>query len=342
MKKRRALAIFTLVLSLFFVVFSFSGCDLISEVFDGDTDTIHKKSFEPITGKFILALSEDETRNISEAYFVIDGGAGNFSLKYYEDGALKREGKMQRVVTHADRIGKWTDNLHFNVKVGDEYDHICSYTENLTQIDQFRVFCEYHKDDQKYYLSELPYALGTYVREGKTLAEESPNTNDVDYTVPTLDDFTAALDGYYKLDEEHYFYFVSPRAFTVSGSFYDSYFAYYSPDLSAPLEGFVSGRTLEISGTHLAFKYVRDLVDWLKGDEGRLVFGYTTFDEGDNMIEHPGTVDFRDGRLNSFSFEHISRRWTEEEWDVYTRDKDATMPDAIIYEYAGGTYSKTE
>lgn len=45
-------------------------------------------------------------------------------MKYYEDGVLKKEGVFQRVVTHEEKIGKIQDDLHFNIKCGDTYEHL--------------------------------------------------------------------------------------------------------------------------------------------------------------------------------------------------------------------------
>ena len=126
---------------------------------------------------------------------------------------------------------------------------------------------------------------------------------------------------------------------TADGSLYDSYYEYYSSNLDKPIEGFVMGYTFEEKST-LIFKTLKDSVDWGKGSEGRIVFGYYTFDNKDNLIEHFGEVDFSDGNLNSFTFEHLARYWTDSEWDQFTKDQNYHMPDAIIYEYVGGTYTK--
>jgi hypothetical protein len=71
-----------------------------------------------------------------------------------------------------------------------------------------------------------------------------------------------------------------------------------------------------------------------------VLFGYYTFDSSDNMIDHFGTVDFSNGVMNSFTFEHFSRNWTDQEWDLFTKDESYHMPDPIIYDYVGGTYAK--
>lgn len=315
---------------------SLIGCDL----FEGNKEGQYTKSFDEVTGKYYLYEAADKRFTYTDTYFDIDGSANVFSLKYYENGTLKKEGKIQKIVTKKEYIGKWSNVLHFNVKCGNIAEHISTYTESLDPINQFRIIEEYNNKIDKYYLSELPFVMGTYVREGATYKEESKNTNKVDYMTPTLKDFTSAIDGYYRLDESTYFYFLCPRGWsTGDGWFLDSYFQYYSPKLSKPIEGFISGHSFENVPT-FNMKTLRDLTDWGKGSEGRIDFGYTTFDQDDNMIEHNGTIDFSNGILNSFTFEHLSRRWTDAEWNKFISNPDYHMPDAVLYDFIGGTYVK--
>ena len=72
------------------------------------------------------------------------------------------------------------------------------------------------------------------------------------------------------------------------------------------------------------------------------MFGYNTFDENDRMREHWGSIDFSDGQLKSFTFEHLSRSWTDDEWNKYLSDENYQLPDAILYDYVGGTYYKAQ
>ena len=174
---------------------------MINDLIGGDTDTIHKSSYEPITGKYNLYEAADKRYTYTDTYFEIDGSKSNFSLKYYENGKLKREGAIQRLVTYTDSIGKWCNNLHFNVKVGNESEHISTYTESFDPINQFRIIEEYDQKENKYYLSEMPYVMGTYVRDGASYKEEAPNTNEKNLIIPTLENFTSALNGFYKLDD---------------------------------------------------------------------------------------------------------------------------------------------
>lgn len=325
-----------------FSILSLTGCDLLGDFFGGDTDTLHKTSYEPITGKFVLSKATDQRLKDANAYFEFDGSKGNFSMKYYENGALKREGKFQRIVTHPEKIGLIQDNLHFNVKVGNDTEHIGAYAETLDPIDQFRILEEYTGADTKYYYSELPYIIGTYVREGKEYKAEAKTTAETDYSIPSRENFSCELNGKYALDEDTYFYFVFPYA---NDYYTKAYFQYFSPALEKPLEGFVAGRTYKDVGDreHLIFTYNRQVSLYTSAggsNETGIHFGYYSVDKNDSLVEHWGSVDFSDGHLKSFTFEHLSRYWTDEETDEWTKNEDYQLPDPIYYEYIGGTYVK--
>ena len=330
----------TKLLALPLLLISLTGCDLIEDIFGRDKSGQYTKEYNAITGKFVLHDAADKRFTYTDTYFDIDGSKGNFTLKYYENGQLKREGKFQKVVTREEKIGQVADNMHFNIKAGNTYDHISTYTESLDPIDQFRIIEEYYDNDKRYFLSELPYVMGTYVREDKDYKKEATPTTEDNYLIPTIKNFTSALDGFYKLDEEHYFYFLYP---SINSYYTKSYFQYYSPDLSKPLEGFVTGITYtNVDGqTRLNFTYDRQVLIYttLPPYGISLNFGYYT-ETNEKLVEHWGTVDFSNGVLNSFTFEHLSRPWTDEEMDVWTRDESYHLPDPILYEYIGGTYTK--
>ena len=203
-------------------------------------------------------------------------------------------------------------------------------------------FEEYTGSETKFYYSELPYIIGTYVREGKEYKKEVKTSMDIDYSIPTVENFTCLLNGKYALDENHYFYFLNPRAWIVpNGSLKPSYFQYYSSELSKPIEGFIYGYSSEYNqnGKIFYMRTYRDSVDWGKeGQEGRIIFGYSTFENG-KMYNHYGEIDFSDGVMNSFTFTHLSRQWTDKEWEPYLSGQVDTMPDAVLYDYVGGTYT---
>ena len=303
--------------------FALAGCDMLGGIFGGGDNDIHTNEYDPITGKFVLYKAADARVDTSNTYFEIDGSKGNFSLKYYQNGLLKKQGVFQKVIAKQDKIGYWCDNLHLNIKCDDgSYEHIGAYTESFEPLNQFRIIDEYNggKEEYRYFYSQLPFVLGTYLREGATFVEEQPNKNDVDRTKPTLEDYTSELNGKYQLDENHYFYFVSPAGYVLKDGPY--------------LESIAPPRVYFSYSTEASY------YDALEDTINALMFGYNTFDENDRMRDHWGSIDFSDGQLKSFTFEHLSRSWTDDEWDKYLSSDDYKLPDAILYEYVGGTYYK--
>ena len=318
-----------------------SGCYM---PWEKDTEEEHLREYEPITGKFVLHDALDKRYEYHDTYFIFDGSRNVKTVKYYENGELKREGQFNKILTYKDRIGKWCDNLHLNIKIDSKtYEHISTYTESFEPLNQFRILEEYKGFDERFFLSELPYVMGTYVRENAEFVEEKPHTNTYDMLIPTEDRFTAALDGFYKLDDEHYFYFLCPRGWCLPdewGYFYPSYYQYYAPNLEKPLEGFAKGfknslkERLEIN-----LRINRNSVNEWKYDGTSLYMGYPYLDDQGIIDYKYGTVDFSNGSLNSFTFEHVSIDWTEDQWNKYVKGE-ADLPDPIQYDFVGGTYSK--
>ena len=317
-----------------------SGCYM---PWEQDTDEQHLRSFEPITGKFVLHDNLDKRYSYTDTYFVFNGTKGDFTMKYYENGELKREGNFNKIVTYEDRIGTWSDNLHLNIKIDSKtYDHISTYTESLEPLNQFRILEEYKGFDERYYLSELPYAMGTYVREGEQFVEEKYHNNEPDRIVPTEEDFTVALNGTFKLDDDHYFYFLNPRGWCMpgySGYFYDSYWQYFAPTLEKPVEGFATACTSAVEGRGFVInlKYNRNSVNEWKYVDQAYYMGYP-YRDAQGIIDYKyGTIDYSDGVIKEFTFEKVSRNWTEGEWNEYVSGK-ADLPDPIQYDFIGGTY----
>lgn len=317
-----------------------SGCYM---PWEKDTDEEHLRYYEPITGKFVLHDNLDKRYEYHDTYFEFNGSRGAMTVKYYENGELKREGRFNKVLTYKDRIGTWSDNLHLNIKIDSKtYEHISTYTESFEPLNQFRIIEEYTKFDERYYLSELPYVMGTYVREGEQYVEEKYHTNDPDRMIPTEDIFTVALNGTFKLDENHYFYFLSPKAWSMPGSgsyFFDSFWQYYSPNLEKPIEGFAVGFKSSVDGRGcvINLKYNRNSVNEWKYVDQAYYMGYPYLDDQGIIDYKYGTVDFSDGILKEFTFEKVSRNWTESEWNDYVAGK-ADLPDPIQYDFVGGTY----
>ena len=248
---------------------------------------------------------------------------------------------MNKIVTYEDKIGKWCNNLHFNFEINKTtYYHMSTYTESFEPINQFRVLEEYKGFDERFYLSELPYVIGTYVREGAEYKEEAPHTNTYDCLTPSDSRINIAFDGTFKLDNDHYFYFLSPRGWTLPdefGYFYESYYQYFAPELEKPLEGFASGWKTENRGYQIFLKLNRNSVNDWKYPDQQLYLGYPYTDERGILDYKYGTVDYSDGIVREFTFEKISRSWSDDEWNKYVAGK-ADLPDPVQYGYVGGTY----
>lgn len=334
MKKVR----FSLIFSLISV--ALSGCYM---PWEKDTDEQHLRSYEPITGKFVLHDNLDKRYSYHDTYFVFDGTKRVMTMKYYENGELKSEGKMNKIVTHEDRIGKWCDNLHFNFRIdGKNYYHMSTYTESFEPLNQFRVLEEYKGFDERFFLSELPYVMGTYVREDAEYKEEAYHTNADDCLVPNDSRINIAFDGTFKMDDEHYFYFLSPKGWTLPdsyGYFYDSYYQYFAPGLDKPLEGFANGylSTVEGRGYVINLKVNRNSVNEWKYPDQALYMGYPYTDDRGILDYKYGTVDYSDGIVKEFTFEKISRSWSDGEWNKYISGKE-DLPDPVQYGFVGGTY----
>ena len=323
-----------------FTTLLLTGCVM---PWEQDTDEEHFRSYEPLTGKFVLHDNLDKRYEYHDTYFVFNGAKGVFSIKYYENGELKTDAKLSKIVTHNDRIGKWCNNLSIGIEIDKRtYYHMSTYTESFEPLNQFRIIEEYKGFDERFYLSELPYVMGTYVREGSEYKEEAYHTNTNDPLVANDNRINVAFDGTYKLDDEHYFYFLSPRGWVLPdnfGYFYDSYFQYFAPGLNKPLEGFANGWKTEKNGYQINLKVNRNSVNEWKYPDQMLYMGYPYTDEQGILDYKYGSVDYLDGVVNSFTFEKISRSWSDGEWNKYISGKE-DLPDPVQYGYVGGTYTR--
>ena len=308
-----------------------------------DTDEEHFRSYEPLTGKFVLHDNLDKRHEYHDTYFIFNGAKGVFSIKYYENGELKTDAKLSKIVTHEDRIGKWCNNLSIGIEINKRtYYHMSTYTESFEPLNQFRIIEEYKGFDERFYLSELPYVMGTYVREGSEYKEKAYHTNTSDPLVPNDNRINVAFDGTYKFDDNHYFYFLSPRGWVLPdslGYFYDSYFQYFAPGLDKPLEGFANGWKTEKNGYQINLKVNRNSVNEWKYPDQMLYMGYPYTDDHGSLDYKYGSVDYLDGVVNSFTFEKISRSWSDGEWNKYISGKE-DLPDPVQYGYVGGTYTR--
>ena len=153
---------------------SMSGCAFFEMTRDQENvvDLGDGKTFV----KWNLVLNNNEYRPVDSAYFEFNDS----TFKYYENGQLKKEG-THRITYYG--VENTISPLHLNLEFGKDdtglsvFDYIDCYTEDAKEnLHQFTIISEgYHIDPirsggvpvRDYHLSEMPYAFGTYVKEGE-------------------------------------------------------------------------------------------------------------------------------------------------------------------------------
>ena len=149
-----------------------SGCAL-ADMFRGDENVVDLGNGEAAV-KWHLVSNNNKYGTVESAYFEFTKD----SFKYYENGALKKEGTHR--INYAgieNTISPLTVILYFgNDESGlSTFDYLECFTEDTKEdLHQFTVMSEgYHIDPKRpggvpvrdYHLSDMPYAFGTYVKE---------------------------------------------------------------------------------------------------------------------------------------------------------------------------------
>ena len=228
------------VILIVFLSLGMTGCAL-SELFHDKDDLIDLGEGDN-TVRWNLVSNDNECRPVESAYFEFTKD----SFKYYENGALKKEG-----TTRTTFFGSKSPNtpLHLNLNFGDDasgfsvYDYIDCYTEDTKDdLHQFTIVSEgYHIDPARsggvpvrdYHLSDMPYALGTYVKEGSQQYEYKNGR--VNYLG------CSKLNGKFLDENGNSFYFVnnshSPNYQSAEYSEYTIYMRYESNTNNTFVEG---------------------------------------------------------------------------------------------------------
>ena len=319
MKKLSAILIVALM------AFGLSGCAL-SELFH-DKDNIVDLSDGDNAVRWNLVSNDNEYRPVDSAYFEFDKD----SFKYYENGELKKEG------THRITFfGLENSNapLHLNLNFGEDetgfsvYDYIDCYTEDRKdELHQFTIISEgYHIDPirpggvpvRDYHLSDMPYALGTYLKEGSEQYEYA--NGKVNY----LD--CAKLDGSFRDANGNSIYLLN-NSYSASylSSEYSKYTVYFRYENSSN-NSFVEG-TIKLGWYE----------DWDTGERRDTASIYVMHGDGE-PAEESGTyasadyhlLDFKFGDDGSISFSHGEYFYDNRECDY--------DPESFI----GGTYYKVD
>lgn len=164
--------IFALLLVLS-MIFGLYGCALLELLEDNKNIVNLGNGDTPV--KWNLVCNDNAYSTAQSAYFEFtkDG------FRYYEDGALKKEGTHRITYSGVENtISPLTLVLDFGKdSTGlSIYDYLECYTEDAQEnLHQFTIMSEgYHIDPPRsggvpvrdYHLSDMPYAFGTYVKEG--------------------------------------------------------------------------------------------------------------------------------------------------------------------------------
>lgn len=165
----RKVLTFILVLS---IIVSLSSCALF-ELFKDKEDVVDLGNGSQFV-KWHLVHNNNEYSAVQSAYFEFNKD----TFKYYENGALKKEGTHR--ITY-NGVENTISPLHLNLEFGKDntglsiFDYIDCYTEDTKDnLHQFTIMREgYHIDAVRsggvpvrdYHLSDMPYAFGTYVKE---------------------------------------------------------------------------------------------------------------------------------------------------------------------------------
>lgn len=282
------------VLLVLSMLFALSGCALF-EMFEDKENVVDLGNGEESV-KWHLVSNNNAYRAVESAYFEFDAEG----FKYYEDGALKKEG------TH--RITYFgTENtispLHINLDFGQDengfsvFDYLDCYTEDTKEnLHQFTIMTEgYHINPVRsggvpvrdYHLSDMPYAFGTYVKEGaEQYTYENGKANYLN---------CAKLDGSFADDAGNKFYFANNSYSSDSQSVhYRVYMRYENHVNNTFVEGTIKmswyedwdtderhdvaiiyvmhgdGEPAEEAGVSASADY--QLLDFVLGDDGSLSF----------------------------------------------------------------------
>ena len=160
----------------------------------GGSDGTVEQMFDEMTEMSGKWICYDVNGQVTDAYFVFDGAKGAMTFAYYEGGRRVRGGVFRGVYRGEDKEVLWPLSLGFDGQNGNKRDWIHAYVDDFkSDFTQFTVIQE-ERDKTPvdgvpqahlYRMSELPFAFGTYVREGSTPKESRRNFQNADrYVIP--------------------------------------------------------------------------------------------------------------------------------------------------------------
>ncbi|MBO5287043.1 MAG: hypothetical protein J6B34_02850 [Clostridia bacterium] len=315
--------ILTIILILS-IALGLTGCAFMELLQDGDS-VVNLGDGENAV-RWTLVSNDNLCSPVESAYFEFDQD----SFKYYENGSLKKEGSHR--ITFYGVEGSNVP-LHLNLNFGrDEsgfsvYDYIDCYTEDAKEdLHQFTIVSEgYHIEPKRsggvpvrdYHLSDMPYALGTYVKDGAQQYEyKNGRVNYLD---------SSYLNGTFVDKDGNSLYFVN-NSFSASyqSSDYSKYTVYMRYENKA------NGSFIE--GTIKPSWYE----DWDTSKPHSVALIHVLYGENEPG-EEAGTYAMPDYQLIDFTLEENSITFTHGEYFYENQECDFD-PDNFV----GGTYYKVK
>lgn len=313
----KKILIFILALSM---MVSLSGCALMELL--GDEENVVSLGEGSQSAKWHLVHNDNEYSEVESAYFEFSED----TFKYYEDGALKKEGTHR--ITY-NGVENTICPLHLNLNFGKDssgfsvFDYIECYTEDdRDALRQFTIMSEgYHIEPLRdggvpirdYHLSDMPYAFGTYVKESSE--QYTYKNGKANYLN------CAKLDGTFVDENGNKFYFVNNSYSSDPESV--SYTVYMRYENKAN-DSFVEGTI-----------YMSWYEDFYTDEHHNVAMIYVTHGEGEPAAESGVSVD-ADFELMDFDF-HEGDTFSFDCGKYFGDNKECEYnPDNFI----GGTYTK--
>lgn len=222
-----------------FIALSLSGCAFF-EFNDNNKNVVNLGDGENFV-KWSLVENNNEYHHVTSAYFEVNKN----TIRYFEDDTLKKEGKPNAVYFGPENT---TSPLVLQLNFGKDEnglrisDNLYCFTEDEKEnVHQFTIMAEGYEVKalrmggvpvRDYHLSEMPYVMGTYVKDG---------SERYDYKNSTDKDINAdKLKGSFVDTSGNKFYFINNCFYQHNGyylSYGNVYFRYENNIKNIFLEG---------------------------------------------------------------------------------------------------------
>lgn len=160
------------------VALSFTGCDFLGSIGKKDDAKTYDKELPSSSGKWYFL---DGEKNPTDTYFSFNGEEGNMTFVYYEGGEKVSDGGYRVVYKGNGSESTYTFSWCLKRDGEEKEDVVICYADDFeTDFTQFTVmqeeknigFVDARPRTHVYRISELPYKMGTYVKEGEKFKTE--------------------------------------------------------------------------------------------------------------------------------------------------------------------------